>query len=225
MMRFARIVSCAVIAVLAYAAPGRAQTAAADASRYYAEFNVAATVGHKSSGAVGVEGGYRITGPYTVFVEGGRMFNVGTSALDARATGIANAVAENIGANVTSSSSYKVNFFDAGLRYEPKQMLAMLHPYLSVGVGVASVHAETALAVNGTTVPAETVGVAFGDDLNGTVGKPMLMIGGGVTYPIANRYFVDGTYRYGRIFPRTSVIEGDKGINTSRFQIGFGARF
>jgi len=219
MMRFARIVSCVVILLVALAAPGRAQTAAADASRYYAEFNVGATFGHKSSGSVGGEAGYKLTGPYTVFVEGGRMFNVGTSDLDQRATLIANAV------GATASSSYKVNFLDGGIRYEPTAMLSMLHPYLAVGFGWAQVKAETAFAVNGTTVPPETLGVALGDDLNGTVSKAILVIGGGVTYPFASRYFVDGSYRYGRIFPRTGVIENDSGINTNRLQVGIGARF
>ncbi len=219
MMRFARVVPCAAAFLLACAAPGRAQTTATDAGRYYAEFNVGATFGHKSSGSFGAEAGYRLSGPYTVFVEGGRMFNVGTSDLDNRATVIANAV------GATASSSYKVNYFDAGLRYQPTAMLAMLHPYLAIGVGLAQVRAETALAVNGTTVPPETLGVAFGDDLNGRVNKALLTIGGGVTYPLAQRYFVDGTFRYGRIFPRSGVIEADTGINTTRLQIGFGVRF
>ena len=220
MMRFARVVSCLAMFVFALAVPGRAQSASTD-SRYYAEVNTGATFGHKSSGSVGAEAGYHVTGPYTVFVEGGRMFNVGTSDLDARAQVIAN----DVGATV--SSSYKVNYFDAGLRYvlPPNMKLSMLNPYLAVGVGFASVRAETALAVNGTTVPPETLGVAFGADLDGTVTKALFTLGGGVTYPFADRYFIDGTFRYGRIFPRSGVIEGDKGINTSRLQIGFGVKF
>src|SRR5262249_1472494 len=154
MMRFARVVSCLALFVCALAAPGRAQSASAD-SRYYAEFNGGATFGHKSSGSVGAQGGYHVTGPYTVFVEGGRMFNVGTSDLDARAQVIANEV------GATASASYKANYFDGGLRYvlPPNMKLSMLNPYLVVGVGFASVRAETALAVNGNTVPPETLGV------------------------------------------------------------------
>src|SRR5262245_39497307 len=150
MMRFARVVSCAVMGLLALAVSGQAQTTAgSDSSRYYAEINGGATFGHKSSGSIGGEGGVRISGPYVVFVEGGHMANVGTQALDDRAQLIANAV------GATSSASYKVNYFDAGLRYEiPKTFTGSfqhLHPYLSVGVGAASVKAETAFAVNGTT--------------------------------------------------------------------------
>src|SRR5262249_33074451 len=106
MMRFARAVSCAVIGLLAVAVPVRAQTRAGSGdSRYYGEINGGATFGHKSSGSIGAEGGVHITGPYTVFVEGGHMANVGTQALDDRAALIANAV------GATSSASYKVNYF------------------------------------------------------------------------------------------------------------------
>src|SRR5262245_44249839 len=219
MMRFARAVSWAVIGLLALAVPGQAQTpAGSDSSRYYVEVNGGATFGHKSSGSIGGEGGVHLTGPYSVFVEGGHMANVGTQALDDRALLIANAV------GATASASYKVNYFDAGLRYLlPIQ--STLHPYAVLGLGVASVKAETALAVNGTTVPPETLGVQFGADLDGSTSKFFLTLGGGITYPFAKRYFIDGSLRYGRIFPKKSVIEDDTGINTARLQVGAGVRF
>ena len=100
----------------------------------------------------------------------------------------------------------------------------MLHPYLTIGGGVAAVRAKTEFAVNGTTVPAESLGILLGDDLNGHVNKGLLTIGGGVTYELMKRYFVDGTYRYGRIF-KSNAIDSDEGINTNRLQIGFGVRF
>lgn len=219
MMRFARVVPCVLIGVLAVAAPGRAQTAAgSDASRYYVEIDGGATFGHKSSGSIGAEFGYKLSGPYAVFFEGGRMMNVGTSALDQRAEPIANAV------GATFSASYKANYFDGGIRYSPNRMLKMFHPYLALGVGLAQVNADTEFAVNGTTVPPESLGILLGDDLGGTVNKAILTLGGGVTYELAPRYFVDGTYRYGRIFA-SGALEDDKGISTSRLQIGFGVRF
>jgi len=218
MKRFAGAVSCLIV-LFALPAPAAAQTAAADSARYYAEFNGGATFGHKSSGSIGGEGGWKVSGPYVIFVEGGRMFNVGTQALDDRANIIANAI------GATASSSYKVNYFDAGLRYEIPVMMEHVHPYIAVGFGLASVHAETAFAVNGTTVPPESLGISLGDDLNGTVNKAIFTIGGGVVYPFGERYFIDGTFRYGRIFPRTGVIENDEGINTARLQIGAGIRF
>jgi opacity protein-like surface antigen len=225
MMRFARVVPCVLIGVLASVGPVRAQSSAGqsaaagpDTSRYYAEVNGGATVGHKSSGSVGGEFGYKIMGPYIVFVEGGRMMNVGTSHLDDRASLIANAV------GATFSAAYKVNYFDAGLRYNVPRMINMLHPYVTVGAGVAQVRAKTEFAVNGTTVPAESLGIFLGDDLNGKVNKALLTIGAGVTYELMRRYFIDGTYRYGRVFS-SNALDNDHGINTSRLQIGFGVRF
>ena len=37
--------------------------------------------------------------------------------------------------------------------------------------------------------------------------------------------FVDATYRYGRIFPKTDTIENDVAITTQRVQAGVGIRF
>jgi opacity protein-like surface antigen len=231
MKRFARVVPCcALVAVLACVTPARAQSsqspssqAGPETARYYAEIDGGATFGHKSSGSIGAEAGYRFSGPYTVFFEGGRMMNVGTSHLDDRAAVIANAV------GATFSASYKVNYFDGGLRYllpanVVGRRLSTWHPYATIGVGVAQVRAKTEFAVNGSTVPPESLGIFLGDDLNGTVNKALLTIGGGVTYELMRRYFVDGTYRYGRIF-KSDALEADRGINTSRLQVGFGVRF
>jgi opacity protein-like surface antigen len=220
MMRFARVVPSILIGVLAVAEPVRAQSAQAgpDTSRYYAEINGGATFGHKSSGSIGAEAGYKLSGPYTIYFEGGRMMNVGTSHLDDRARAIADAVGASF------SASYKVNYFDAGLRYAVPRTFHMLHPYLSIGAGLAQVRADTEFAVNGTTVPPGSLGILLGDDLGGRVNKAILTIGGGVTYDLARRYFLDGTYRYGHIFSSNALVE-DKGINTSRLQIGFGVRF
>ena len=218
MMRFARVASGVILGLLACAASGQAQTpaATADTSRVYVAFDAAATFGHKSSGSVGAEGGYVISGPYSVFVEGGRMMNVGSQDLDDRAARIANALGG------TFSASYKVNYFDAGIRIAP-EMYWPVRPYFAVGFGVAQVRAETAITINGTTVGPETI--LFGSDLNGTEKKPFFMLGGGASYPFAQRFYADFSLRYGRIFPKTDVIDNDKGINTLRAQVGVGVKF
>jgi hypothetical protein len=220
MMRFARVVSFVVIGLAGLAARGQAQTAgaAADTSRFYAAFNFGATFGHQSSGFLGGEAGVRVTGPYSIFFEAGQMKNVGTDDLDARALKIANAV------GATASTSYRVNYFDFGVRYAPP-MTWMAKPYLAAGFGGADVNSSTTLAVNGTAVPPESLGVQFGNDLNGSSTKAFLMIGGGVTYPFAERYFLDGSYRYGHIFPKSGDIEGDTAINTQRLELQVGIRF
>lgn len=221
MMRFARAASFVVIGLAALTARGQAQTPAATTSpesRFYAAFDFGATFGHKSSGFFGVEGGAHVRGPFAVFFEAGHMPNVGTEDLDERALLIANAV------GATASASYKINYFDGGVRYSPP-MPWMVHPYLVFGVGLANVTATTDLAVNGTTVPPETLGVQFGSDLNGTTHKPFITIGGGVTYPFMKRYFVDGSFRYGRAIANAEEGAVEAGINTQRAQLGIGIRF
>jgi len=221
MFRFARVLSYAVIGLFAVAARVQAQTAPVlDTSRFYAEFTGGANFGHTSSGTLGAEGGYRIKGPWQVFFETGHMFTVGSSDLDARAQTIGNAV------GATTSASYKISYYDGGVRYNPQILFRnMFEPYLELGFGGATVTAQTTFAVNGTVVPPESLGVQLGEDLSGTVGKGFIMFGGGATYAFATRYFADGSLRYGHVLARTSVIENDTGINTLRLQFGVGIRF
>ena len=221
MVRFARVLSYAVIGLLAVAARVQAQAAPVlDTSRFYAEFTGGANFGHTSSGTLGAEGGYRIKGPWQVFFEAGHMFTVGSSDLDARAQTIGNAV------GATTSASYKISYYDGGVRYNPQVAFRnMFEPYLELGFGGATVTAQTTFVVNGTVVPPESLGVQLGEDLSGTVGKGFIMFGGGATYAFATRYFADGSLRYGRVLARTSVIENDTGINTLRLQFGVGIRF
>ena len=221
MVRFARVLSYAVIGLLAVAARVQAQAAPVlDTSRFYAEFTGGANFGHTSSGTLGAEGGYRIKGPWQVFFEAGHMFTVGSSDLDARAQTIGNAV------GATTSASYKISYYDGGVRYNPQILFRnMFEPYLELGFGGATVTAQTTFVVNGTVVPPESLGVQLGEDLSGTVGKGFIMFGGGANYAFAGRYFADGRLRYGHVLARTSVIENDTGINTLRLQFGVGIRF
>ncbi len=220
MMRCARVATLWLVGILSGgAAFAQTSTPSTGSERpFYAELDVAATLGHKSDQSVGGEAGMRILSGLDVFLEGGRMGNVGTTELDARALKIANAV------GASSSASYKVNYFDAGVRYTVP-VTSMAHPYLAFGVGMAQVTSETVLSVNGSAVPPASLGVQFGSDLNGTERKALIMFGGGATVTFATRYFVDLSYRYGRILPKTSVIDGDVAINTQRAQVGVGVRF
>jgi opacity protein-like surface antigen len=219
MMRCAHVAMFVVIGLVAVAARSQAQApVGTDSSRFYADVTFGATFGHKSSGSIGGEAGFHVTNPLAIFIEGGRMSNVGTEDLDARALRIANAV------GATASTSYKVNYFSVGARVAP-ELYWPVRPYGLFGFGLAQVRAETALAVNGTTVPPESLGVQFGSDLNGTEKKPFITVGGGFLYTFATRYFADVSYRYGRILPKTSVTENDQGINTNRLQVGVGIKF
>ena len=220
MMRCARIATLWLVVILC-AGAASAQTPAATPgpeSPFYGELNFGPTFGHKSSGFFGGEVGYRVMEHLDVFIEGGRMGNVGTSDLDARAQVIANALGG------TASASYKVNYFDAGVRYNFTQTpWPMVHPYAMLGLGVAQVTAETVITVNGAPVTSDTV--TFGSDLNGTTRKLLFTLGGGVNVPFHERYFGDLSLRYGHISPKTADIPDDTGINTIRLQLAVGIRF
>jgi opacity protein-like surface antigen len=104
----------------------------------------------------------------------------------------------------------------------------MWHPYGLLGLGGASVKTSAAFSVNGTDVTGQLLdvyGVRLGNDLSSTLTKRFLTAGAGATAPFGSRYLVDISYRYGRISPKTSEIEADKGINTQRVQAGIGVRF
>jgi opacity protein-like surface antigen len=183
------------------------------AARFSAEVAVAATLGHRSSSSFGVELDYRLTDRWVPFFEVGRMRNVATSDLDARAQKIADAL------QGSANPVEKATYYDFGSQYRFAPH-GMWHPYAAIGVGAASVTTSTSIQT-GTS----EVAVSFGPDLQGTVTKPFMMIGGGVTVPFAQRYYVDGSYRYGRIFAREGVIDADTGISTQRVQIGVGIHF
>jgi hypothetical protein len=194
-----------------------AQTSAAPLpteSKFAAEFTAGATLGHNSSSSFGAEFDYRLMMDYDLFVETGRMRNVTTSDADARA----NTIAADVGG--TAHPIQKATYFDVGVRYRTLLWSDPWHPYVALGLGFAAVNTNTTLVNND---PERTV--QLGPDLAGTVTKPFLMIGFGVRRPFHGRYFVDGSYRYGRIFARTGVIEDDKGSNTQRIQVGVGLRF
>src|SRR5262245_17243110 len=110
MMRFVRVQTWLVAFVLMGAAGASAQTSTEP--KFYAEFTVAATLGHKSDTSVGGEAGYRLSDSIDAFMEATRMFNVGTSDLDARAQKIADAVGATVG-----STAHKVTMVNFGLRY------------------------------------------------------------------------------------------------------------
>ncbi len=194
----------------------RAQTptpAAGTEGKFSAEIAAAATLGHTSSGSFGGELGYRVVDKWIVSFEFGRMRNIATSDLAARARVIADAI------QGTANATQKATYYDFVARYSLTPR-GMWHPYLAGGLGAATVTTKTSYQAGSPDVV-----VSLGSDLQSSLAKPLLVIGGGVTVPFASRYFVDGSYRYGRIFARTGAIENDNGINTQRVQIAFGIRF
>jgi opacity protein-like surface antigen len=213
-----RSVCTAAVLIVVCAAGTVSAQSAGSTSPWSAEVNTAATLGHRSSWSVGAEGDYRIVGDIDAFVEIGHIGSVGTNDLDTRARRIASAFGG------TSNASYHLTYFDAGVRYHILP-LPVVHPYVLLGFGVARVKAETTIAVNGVVIGSDMI--TFGSDLNGVENRPYLVVGGGATWDFLTRYFIDATYRYGRVSSRTDASAGvdEAGVSTQRVQIGFGVKF
>jgi opacity protein-like surface antigen len=220
MKRFAYVaVVCLVSLVGVGVGSARAQAPAAAAEqKMYGEFNFGPTLGHQSSAFFGGEFGLKLTGALDLFAEAGHMNNVGNTALDERATIIANYLGG------TASTAFVVNHVDFGVRYKftvsPK-----VHPYVLGAIGVAKVETQAVFTVNGVVVDPGTQGVQLGGDLSGTANKTMLVFGGGVNVPFGERFFADLGYRYGTILAKTSNFETDTAIATQRIILGAGVRF
>ena len=222
MKRLARYSTVIALMTACWVGTAGAQTAVAAAGdRWYGELTAAATLGHKSDSSIGGELGYDWIDERQLFFEVGRMGNVATSALEARAQIPAGA----IGATV-SSIAQKAVYFDAGLKYRLAPR-GMWRPYGLIGLGAARVTTDTHFSVNGTDVTGQLdqFGVQLGSDLSGSVTKFFLTVGVGANVPFGKRYLADLSYRYGRIFPRSGAIEDDAGVNTQRVQAGIGIRF
>jgi len=207
MVRFARVVPILLALTLCASAVATAQTATG-ATTSYAEFDFAATLGHKSDTSIGGEYGFHLSPDFDVFVEGGHIGNAATSQMDDDAA----LIAANVGATATSIS--KITFVDAGLRYHWPASVNV-DPYVALGVGLAHVKNETTLSANSDLVQ-------FGSDLNGTQNRPIIMIGGGATVGFAKRYFLDLSYGFGAVLATGDASSVNK---TQRAQVGIGIKF
>jgi opacity protein-like surface antigen len=229
MKRFVRCSTLMTVMAACGIGAAHAQTAGAGPDRGYAELTVAATLGHKSDSSIGGEAGYSLTDALQVFVEGGRMGNVATKDVDARAMIIGNA----IGANV--STAQRAAYVDVGVKYRlsehfrwrPSWLTDRWRPYGLLGVGAASVKTTTNFSIGGNDVTGQLdqYSVQLGNDLSGTLTKAFLTVGVGTNATLGKDYLLDLSYRYGRVFSRTSQIADDHGINTQRLQAGIGFRF
>ena len=207
----------------------QAQTPSIDEGLFYGEFAGGATLGYKSASSVGGELGigvldhlWLIGDRLEIFLEGGRMRNVGTSALDARAAIIANFIGGS------ASAVQKVNFGDIGVKYRGPVFARSFHPYVGIGVGVAKVETLVNFVVNGTDVTSRLspdFGVELGNDLTDSFNKTFVTVPVGVQGNFLRRYFVDVSYRLGRILARPADIDRDVAITTHRVQVGAGVRF
>jgi opacity protein-like surface antigen len=186
----------------------------------YGEFVAQAAFGNVTSNSFGGEIGINVLPDLQVFIEGGHMGDVATPSISDAAKLIAGALSQSQPAPVGYSVKQPVTFGAAGLRYLiPVQ--SPVRPYVMGGLGLAKVQQQFAVTIGGTDVTStlDQYGVQLGTDLSGSFTKLLLVVGGGVTYPVWQHLVVDLQYRYGRIFA------DDQGINTHRAGIGVGVRF
>jgi len=221
MIRMARAGVFVLAIALWGSATALAQPSGSDASLGYAQFDIAATLGHTSDKALGGEAGYYVRPELAVFFEGGHIGNAASADIELGA----NLIANNVG--VTANAITKVNYFDVGVRYRfTLRSWPTIHPYAAIGIGAAHVTNQTTFSINGTTYSPEALGIQLGVDLNGSETKTFLMLGGGATMMFGTRYLAELSYRWGGVFGATNALTGSGStLSTNRVQLGIGVTF
>jgi opacity protein-like surface antigen len=186
----------------------------------YVEGVAQAAFGNVTSQSYGAEIGVTVWQNVQVFVEGGMIRDVASAEIGTAAQKIAGFLTQSQTGAVSYSVKQPVTFGVAGIR-NVVPVDSIVQPYIMAGFGMAKVKQDAKFSVGGTDATAnlQSLGVTLGSDLSGTFTKPMLSIGGGVTWPVWQQIVVDFQFRYGQIF-----AEG-QAINTTRAGLGLGVRF
>jgi opacity protein-like surface antigen len=192
-----------------------------DATKGYVEGVAQSAFGQATSQSYGGELGFTLMNNLQVFVEGGKTRNVAGPALGDTAQAIAGYLTTSQSGSVSYSVKQPVAFGDAGVRYLIPTSIAKVEPYVLGGFGFARVSQDVHFFVAGTDVTSslDQFRVVLGSDLSGDVTKPLMMLGGGIAWPVWQHIVIDFQYRYGRIF------NADDSVNLSRAGIGLGVRF
>lgn len=222
MTPFGRILLGLAFCGAAGVAPVVAQSNAAGATesgRLAVQYDAAGSFGHTSGWSSGVEVDYRLSRRWEGFVEIGRVSDVSTAEVERRAGVIATAV------GASSAVKQPAVYYDLGLRYSLGA--GGWRPFVLIGAGAARVNTTATFTRNGANITSQlpSFGVRLGSDLSGGVSKALLTVGGGVSRSLKTRYFVEASYRYGRILGNTGDIQNDTAASTNRLQVGFGLRF
>jgi len=212
-----------IVSALALGGVAQAQTptrgAAAGPGNGYVEGVAQSAFGNVTSQSYGAELGVTITSGLQIFAEGGRIGNVATADITASAQVIAGFLSRAQNGTVSYSVKQPATLFAAGVRYLIP-VTGSAQPYVMGGFGMAKVQQQVAFLIGGTDVTSNLLqyGVTLGTDLSGDFTKPMLIVGGGVAWPVWQRLVLDFQYRYGRIM-------ADEAITAQRAGIGVGVRF
>ena len=211
-----RLAMALAFGILVGAAPAGAQTPPAD--RGYVEGIAESAFGNVTSQSFGAEIGVTVRPDLQVFGSFGNVRDVATAEISSAAATIAGALAQLQPGAVSYSVKEPVTFFVGGVRYRIATE-SKLKPYISGGIGVATVTKDVKFLIGGTdATSALSQLVTLGSDIGGDESKLMFTLGGGVVYPVWHQVIVDLHYQYGR-------ISTDTAITISRAGIGVGLRF
>jgi opacity protein-like surface antigen len=216
---------CMVIAVAALATVGAGAAdaqgvSAGDPGKGYAEVVAQSAFGNVTSQSYGAEFGFTVTPTFQVFFEVGHTLNVATDQISSAAQTIASALSQTQ-SNVGYSVKQPLTFGVGGVRYLVPISGSKLLPYFMGGFGVAKASNDATFTVGGADVTGNLsqYGIVLGSDLSGGFTKPMVTLGGGVSYAVWESLILDFQFRYGHVF-----AEGES-INSTRAGVGVGFRF
>lgn len=230
-MRATQVVKTVMgVCLLAMAVPASAQTPAAPkptapttAATTDSGFRIGVIGGFAAvqnvGGLVGVEAGYQINRNIEVDAEGFWMQDAVTRARLDAATGLATYLTSSLGKATTAVVKAPTTFGGAGLKfYIP--MDGAVHPYVTVGGGVARVVLTPTITVAGADVTSSlsTYGVTLGSDLTGVMTKAAINGGFGVRFD-RNQLAIDLGLRL------TSIQTDGQKTNVLRAHVGFGYKF
>jgi opacity protein-like surface antigen len=198
--------------------PVTQQTAPPTHDRGYVEAVAESAFGNVTSQSFGAEFGVTVRPGLQVFGSFGNIRDVATPEIGAAALTIAGALSQLQSGAVSFSVKEPVTFFLGGVRYRI-QNTSKLKPYVSAGVGMATVKKDVNFFIAGADA-ASTLSqyVALGSDVSGDESKMMFTVGGGAVYPVWRDVFVDLHYQFGR-------ISTDTPITVNRAGLGLGIRF
>jgi opacity protein-like surface antigen len=202
--------------ILVAAASAGAQTPTDD--RGYVEGIAESAFGNVTSQSFGAEIGVTVRPELQVFGSFGNVRDVATTEISSAAATIAGALAQLQPGAVSYSVKEPVTFFVGGVRYRIATT-SKLKPYISGGIGVATVKKDVTFLIGGTDATgALSQLVTLGSDIGGDESQLMFALGAGVVYPVWHQVIVDLHYQYGR-------ISTDTAITINRAGIGVGLRF
>jgi opacity protein-like surface antigen len=204
--------------MVASAAGAQTPATATPPDRGYVEAVAESAFGNVTSQSFGAEVGVTVRPDLQVFGSFGNIRDVATSELGAAALTIAGALSQLQPASVGFSVKEPVTFFVGGVRYRIATA-SKLKPYISGGVGLASVKKDVTFTLGGADA-AGTLSqfVTLGSDVSGDESKLMFTLGGGVVYPVWHQMIVDLHYHFGHISTETA-------ITVSRAGLGLGITF